>query len=174
MKCSLKWLRQYVDINLPPADLARLITAAGTEVAHVEIIGGCENVFVGQIAGVEPHPNADRLRLATVNLGGESVTVVCGAPNLVIGDKIAFARAGANLLDGHTGEKIKLKPSKIRGVLSEGMVCSEMELGISTSHEGILVLPADAPLGAKLADYMGFHPCRPVHRRKHLRGDNRS
>jgi phenylalanyl-tRNA synthetase beta chain len=155
MKCSLKWLRQYVDINLPPADLARLITAAGTEVAHVEIIGGCENVFVGQIAGVEPHPNADRLRLATVNLGGESVTVVCGAPNLVIGDKIAFARAGANLLDGHTGEKIKLKPSKIRGVLSEGMVCSEMELGISTSHEGILVLPADAPLGAKLADYMG-------------------
>ncbi len=155
MKCSLKWLRQYVEINLPPADLARLITAAGTEVAHVEVIGGWENVFVGQIAGIEPHPNADRLRLATVNLGAENVTVVCGAPNLGIGDKIAFARAGANLLDGHTGEKIKLKPSKIRGILSEGMVCSEMELGVSRSHEGILVLPPDAPLGAKLSDYMG-------------------
>ena len=155
MKCSLKWLRQYVDINLPPADLAKLITAAGTEVAHIEVIGGWENVFVGQIAGIEPHPNADRLRLATVNVGGENVTVVCGAPNLVIGDKIAFARAGANLLDGHTGEKIKLKPSKIRGILSEGMVCSEMELGVSRSHEGILVLPPDAPLGASLADYIG-------------------
>ena len=155
MKCSLKWLRQYVDISLPPSDLAKLITAAGTEVAHVEVIGGWDNVFVGQIAVIEPHPNADRLRLATVNLGAENVTVVCGAPNLVIGDKIAFARAGANLLDGHTGEKIKLKPSKIRGVLSEGMVCSEMELGLSRSHEGILVLPPDAPLGARLADYMG-------------------
>ena len=155
MKSSLKWLRKYVDINLPPVDLAKLITAAGTEVAHIEVIGGWENVFVGQIARIEPHPNADRLRLATVNLGTESVTAVCGAPNLAIGDKIAFARAGAGVLDGHTGEKIKLKPSKIRGILSEGMVCSEMELGVSKNHEGILVLPPDAPLGTKLSDYMG-------------------
>ena len=155
MKCSLKWLRQYVDINLPPEELARRMTLAGTEVSHIEVIGGWENVFVGQIAAVNPHPNADRLRLATVNLGGEQVIVVCGAPNLVIGDKIAFARVGANLIDGHNGEKITLKPSKIRGVLSEGMVCSEMELGLSKSHEGILVLPPDAPLGGKLADYMG-------------------
>ncbi len=155
MKCSLKWLRQYVDIDLSPEALAKRITMAGTEVSHVEVIGGWENVYVGQIAAVNPHPNADRLRLATVNLGGEQVTVVCGAPNLVIGDKIAFARARARLLDGHTGEKITLKPNKIRGVLSEGMVCSEMELGISKSHEGILVLPPDAPLGGKLSDYMG-------------------
>lgn len=155
MKCSLKWLRQYVDINLHPAELAKRMTLAGTEVAHVEVIGGWENVLVGQIAAVNPHPNADRLRLATVNLGGEQVTVVCGAPNLVIGDKIAFARVGANLIDGHTGEKITLKPSRIRGVLSEGMVCSEMELGLSRNHEGILVLPPDAPLGGKLSDYMG-------------------
>jgi phenylalanyl-tRNA synthetase beta chain len=155
MKCSLKWLRQYVDINLHPAELAKRMTLAGTEVAHIEVIGGWENVYVGQIAAINPHPNADRLRLATVNLGGEQVTVVCGAPNLVIGDKIAFARAGANLIDGHSGEKITLKPSKIRGVLSEGMVCSEMELGLSKNHEGILVLPPDAPLGGKLSDYMG-------------------
>jgi len=155
MKCSLKWLGQYVDITLSPEELAKHMTLAGTEVSHIEVIGGWENVYVGQIAAVNPHPNADRLRLATVNLGGEQVTVVCGAPNLVIGDKIAFARAGANLIDGHKGEKIKLKPSRIRGVLSEGMVCSEMELGLSKSHEGILVLPPDAPLGGKLADYMG-------------------
>lgn len=155
MKCSLKWLRQYVDITLPPEVLAKRITLAGTEVAHVEVIGSWENVFVGQIAAINPHPNADRLRLATVNLGGEEVTVVCGAPNLTIGDKIAFARSGARLIDGHNGEKITLKPNKIRGVLSEGMVCSEMELGLSKNHEGILVLPADAPLGGKLADYMG-------------------
>ena len=77
MKCSLKWLRQYVDIDLAPEVLAKRITMAGTEVSHVEVIGGWENVFVGQIAGINPHPNADRLRLATVNLGGEQVTVVC-------------------------------------------------------------------------------------------------
>jgi len=155
MKCSLKWLRQYVDINLSPEELAKRLTLAGTEVSHIGVIGGWGNIFVGQIAAINPHPNADRLRLATVNLGGEQITVVCGAPNLVIGDKIAFAKAGANLLDGHTGERTILKPSKIRGVLSEGMVCSEMELGLSRSHEGILVLPPDAPLGGKLADYMG-------------------
>ncbi len=156
MKCSLKWLQKYVDINLPPEELAKRITLAGTEVAYIQVIGGWENVFVGQIAGINPHPNADRLRLATVNLGGEEITVVCGAPNLVIGDKIAFARSGATLIDGHNGGgKITLKPSKIRGVLSEGMVCSEMELGLSQNHEGILVLPPDAPLGGKLSDYMG-------------------
>jgi phenylalanyl-tRNA synthetase beta chain len=155
MKCSLKWLRQYVDLTLSPEALAKRITLAGTEVAHVEVIGDWGNVFIGQIVAVNPHPNADRLRLVTISLGIEEVTVVCGAPNLVIGDKIVFARAGANLIDGHNGEKIILKPSKIRGVLSEGMVCSEMELGLSKSHDGILQLPLDAPLGGKLADYMG-------------------
>ncbi|MCL2615289.1 MAG: phenylalanine--tRNA ligase subunit beta [Dehalococcoidia bacterium] len=155
MKCSLKWLRRYVDINEQPEALAKRITLAGTEVARVGLVGGWDNVFIGQIAAVGPHPNADRLRLATVSLGAEQMEVVCGAPNLAIGDKIAFARAGAHLVDGHSGEKIVLKPNKIRGVLSEGMVCSEMELGLSKNHDGILVLPPDAPLGDKLADYMG-------------------
>jgi phenylalanyl-tRNA synthetase beta chain len=155
MKCSIKWLRRYVDINISPEMLAKRITLAGTEVARVDVIGGWEDVFIGQVVTVNPHPNADRLRLATVSLGEEQLTVVCGAPNLAIGDKIAFARAGAHLIDGHSGEKIVLKPNKIRGVLSEGMICSEMELGLSKNHEGILVLPPDAPLGDKLADYMG-------------------
>lgn len=155
MKCSIKWLRRYVDINTSHDVLAKRITLAGTEVAHVDVIGGWEEVIVGQITEINPHPNADRLRLATVNLGGEQITVVCGAPNLIIGNKIAFARIGACLLDGHNGGKIVLKPNKIRGVLSEGMICSEMELGLSKNHDGILVLPDDAPMGGSLADYMG-------------------
>ncbi len=105
---------------------------------------------------VEPHPNADRLTLATVNLGGgESITVVCGAPNVAAGQKIAFARTGARLIDGHTGEPSVLRAARIRGVESAGMVCSEKELGLSDYHEGILVLPEDAPLGTPLAGYLG-------------------
>jgi len=154
MKVSLKWLKEYVAVGNPD-ELAKGITLAGTEVAHINVIGGWQNVFVGEIVGIEPHPQADRLRLATINLGAELETVVCGAPNLTIGDKIAFARVGAELLDGHTGEKTVLRPAVIRGVRSCGMVCSEMELGLSQAHDGILVLPPEAPLGVALADYMG-------------------
>ncbi|MDO8567687.1 MAG: phenylalanine--tRNA ligase subunit beta, partial [Dehalococcoidales bacterium] len=156
MKAPLKWLRDYVDITLPAAEIARRLTMAGMEVKEVKVIGGAwQNVFIGQIKAVNPHPNADRLRLVTVDLGAAEETVVCGAPNLTLGDKIAFARAGAELKDGHTGQTVKLKPAKIRGVLSAGMCCSEMELGISENHEGILILPPDAPVGTPLADYRG-------------------
>jgi phenylalanyl-tRNA synthetase beta chain len=156
MKVSLKWLKQYIDVNLPPAELARQLTMAGSEVNAWQVIGGdWENVFIGRVAAVNPHPNADKLRLATIDLGTEQETVVCGAPNLTIGDKIVFARVGARLRDGHTGEMSRLKTAKIRGVLSSGMVCSEKELGISENHEGILVLPPEAPLGKPLSDYLG-------------------
>jgi phenylalanyl-tRNA synthetase beta chain len=156
MKVSLKWLKQYIDVNLPPVELARQLTMAGSEVNAWQVIGGdWENVFIGWVAAINPHPNADKLRLATVDLGTEQETVVCGAPNLTVGDKIVFARVGARLRDGHTGEMSRLKPAKIRGVLSSGMVCSEKELGISENHEGILVLPPEAPLGKPLSDYLG-------------------
>ena len=156
MKVSLKWLKDYVDVTLQPAELARLLTMAGMEVKSTQIIGGnWDNVFVGQIKEVGPHPNADRLRLATVDLGTEQVTVVCGAPNLRVGDKVPFARVGAQLYDGHTGVKSVLKPAKIRGFLSAGMACSEKELGLSGDHSGLLILPADAPLGTPLAAYLG-------------------
>ncbi len=156
MKVPLKWLREFVDVNLPPKEVADRLTMAGTEAKGIQIIGGTwDNIVVGQIAAVNPHPNADRLRLPTVDIGTEPQTVVCGAPNLNIGDKIAFARVGAQLIDGHTGEIAKLKPAKIRGVESSGMVCSEKELGISDNHTEILVLPADAPVGTPLADYLG-------------------
>ena len=154
MKVPVKWLKDYIDIDLSPKELAHVLTMSGTE-SEVKYIGeSWEGGVIGQIAAVDPHPNADRLRLATVNTGSGMQTVVCGAPNLAIGDKIAFASVGANLIDGHTGEKSILKPAKIRGVESCGMVCSEMELGMSKDHEGILVLASDAPLGKPLAEFL--------------------
>jgi phenylalanyl-tRNA synthetase beta chain len=156
MKVPLKWLKDYVDIDLPAEELASRLTTAGLEVSNIQVIGGSwDNVVVGRIAGVNPHPNADRLRLATVDLGGKQMTVVCGAPNLNVGDNIAFAFVGARLIDGHTDQLTELKPAKIRGVASEGMVCSEKELGISDEHQGILVLPPEYEVGRPLAEYLG-------------------
>ena len=156
MKVPLKWLREYVDVTLPPVELAEKLTMAGIEAKGTQVIGGkWENIVVGQIVAINPHPNADRLRLPTIDLGTEQQTVVCGAPNLRIGDKIAFARVGTELIDGHTGQLMQLKSARIRGVESSGMVCSEKELGISDSHEGILVLPPEALVGTPLADYLG-------------------
>ncbi|MBA7638176.1 Phenylalanine--tRNA ligase beta subunit [subsurface metagenome] len=156
MKIPLKWLQEYVDITLSSFDLANKLTMAGSEVKGVQVIGGeWENIVVGQIIAINPHPNADRLTLPTIDLGIEQQTVVCGAPNLKIGDKVAFAHVGAQLIDGHTGQAFRLKSAKIRGVVSSGMACSEKELGISDSHEEIMVLPAEAPVGTPLADYIG-------------------
>jgi phenylalanyl-tRNA synthetase beta chain len=156
MRVPVKWLKDYLNITVSPAELANRLTMAGNEVKAVEIIGAnWENVSVGQILSINPHPNADRLRLASVQTVQGEQTVVCGAPNIKVGQKIVFASIGAELKDGHTGQTIKLKLAKIRGVESKGMICSEMELGISQSHEGILVLPDDAPIGISLNDYLG-------------------
>ena len=156
MKASLRWLRNYVDISLTLGELAKKLTMAGMEVKAIQKVGGTwNNMVVGEVTALNPHPNADRLKLATVNLGSQQVTVVCGAPNISPGQKVPFAQAGAQLIDGHTGGVISLKPTKIRGILSEGMVCSEKELGISDSHEGIMVLPPEAPVGVPLAEYLG-------------------
>ncbi|MFA5628741.1 MAG: phenylalanine--tRNA ligase subunit beta [Dehalococcoidales bacterium] len=154
MKIPIKWLKDYVDIDLSPKELAHALTMSGTE-SEIRYIGeSWEGVIIGQIAAIDPHPNADRLRLATVDTGSGLQTVVCGAPNLTVGDKIAYASIGANLIDGYTGEKSILKPAKIRGVESCGMVCSERELGLSDEHEGILVLAPEAPLGKGLAEFL--------------------
>jgi phenylalanyl-tRNA synthetase beta chain len=156
MRVSYKWLKDYVNVSVPALELARRLTMAGNEVKAVEVLGAnWANVVIGKIIAINPHPNADRLRLATVETGTGEQTVVCGAPNILVGQKIAFASVGAELKDGHTGQTIKLKPAKIRGVESKGMICSEMELGISQNHEGILVLPQDAPIGTPLSEYMG-------------------
>ncbi len=156
MRVSLKWLRDYVNISLPAQELADKLTMAGFEVGAIETLGrDWENVFVGQIIALDKHPNAERLMLATVDLGQERLTVISGAPNLRIGDKVPLARAGAQLIDAHTDNLIVLKPAKIRGILSQGMACSEKELGISDDHTGIMILPQDAPVGLPLSQYLG-------------------
>ena len=161
MLVSLKWLREYVDVpaDVDVDDLAHRLTMASAEVEGIHRHGAHwdrDLIRVGEVLEVNQHPDADRLRLATVNYGGdEPQTVVCGAPNLAVGQRIAFAREGATVFDGHTGKQAVLKKSKIRGVESSGMVLSERELGLSDQHEGIIELPSDAPVGAPLVDYLG-------------------
>ena len=155
MKAPINWLKQYVDIDAPAAELAHRLTMAGVEVSAIETVGGWDNIAVGEVVNKEPHPQADRLKLVTVETGSGRQTVVCGAPNVSIGQKVAFARLGAELIDPDSGERVKLKKAKIRGVTSEGMICSERELGISERHEGIMVLPPSATTGTPLNDYLG-------------------
>lgn len=164
MKVPLSWLKEYVDITLPIEKLAERMTLAGLEVAAIEQVGAewdRDKIFVGEILEVRPHPNADRLVIAVVDYGAEEpLAVVTGAPNVQVGDsgqKVAFAKAGARIIDGHAEELryFTLKPATIRGVRSEGMVCSEKELGISEEHEGIMILPDDAPVGTPLQNYLG-------------------
>ncbi|MGB7725578.1 MAG: phenylalanine--tRNA ligase subunit beta [Dehalococcoidales bacterium] len=156
MKVSLNWLKQYVDVKLPAAEIANRLTLAGIEVKSTNIIGAdWEGIIAGQILAVQQHPNADRLHLVTLDLATRTETVVCGAPNVAVGAKIAYAPIGTKMIDGHTGKTEVLKPAKIRGVASNGMCCSEKELGISENHEGIIILPADTAVGTPLIEVLG-------------------
>jgi len=155
MRVPLSWLRQYVDVDLPVQELAHRLTMAGIEVGEVEVIGGWKEVFVGHVTDVRPHPNADRLRLCVVTTGAEELEVVCGAPNVASGQKICFAKVGANIYNTHSERHETLEAAKIRGVESQGMICSGIELGLGDDHSGIIVLPDDAPTGTPLDDYLG-------------------
>ncbi len=171
MLVPLSWLKQYVDLKLPTPTLVERLTTAGLEIAAHRVIGDWwdpHTILVGQVVNVLPHPNADRLVLVDVDFGGEEPQrVVTGAPNLFAFReaeslpvlKVAFARNGAVLVDAYSDVQPRpmkeLKPAKIRGVLSSGMVCSERELGLSDEHEGIIFLPEDAPIGMPLRDYLG-------------------
>ena len=156
MKVPIRWLSDYVELTIPIPEIAHRLTMAGLEVTGIVRTGGdWENVLVGHVMQVKPHPDADRLRLVTVDTAGESFEVVCGAPNVAEGQKIAYARLGARLIDARSGEKKKLKKAKIRGVVSVGMVCSERELGLSDEHEGILVLSPSAKVGQPLSEVLG-------------------
>ncbi len=159
MLVPISWLKNYVPITDSPKELAHRLTMAGVEVGYVEQIGenwDHDKIVVGHVLEVNPHPNADRLSLPTVDLGnGETATVVCGAPNVAAGQKIAFAREGARLFSPRARGVAELKRTKIRGVESAGMVCSTMELGLDESHDGILVLDESAVVGTPLVDYLG-------------------
>ena len=155
MRVPLSWLRDYVDIDGPVKELAHRLTMAGVEVGEVIKLGGWEECLVGQVLTVAPHPNADNLSLCRVSSGDGEMEVVCGAPNVAAGQKVCFARVGAHLFNTHSGKHETLKAARIRGVVSEGMICSEVELGLGDGHEGIVVLPEDAPVGMELDQYLG-------------------
>lgn len=156
MNISYNWLKEYVDFDLTPAEVAAALTSIGLETGSVEevqsIKGGLEGVVVGEVLTCEPHPNSDHLHVTTVNLGqGEPVQIVCGASNVAAGQKVVVATLGTKLYSGD--ECFTIKKSKLRGVESNGMICAEDEIGIGTDHAGIIVLPDTAVPGTLAKDY---------------------
>lgn len=158
MLVPVRWLKELIQTDLSSAEIAHRMTMAGLAAEGITEIGAdWDKVFVGLVEKIERHPDADRLVLPTINAGEHKLTVVTGAPNIREGDKVALAIAGARLIDGYSDELkyVTLKPNTIRGVRSEGMVCSEKELGLSDEHAGILILDEDAPVGMPLKEYLG-------------------
>ena len=156
MNISYKWLKDYVDFDLTPQQVCDALTSTGLEVDALEevqsIKGGLKGLYVGQVLTCEAHPNSDHLHVTTVDLGkGEPSQIVCGAPNVAAGQKVIVADLGCVLYDGD--KEFVIKKSKLRGVESCGMICAEDEIGIGTSHAGIIVLPEDAPVGQPAAEY---------------------
>ena len=156
MNISYNWLKEYVDFDLTPEEVAAALTSIGLETGGVEevqtIKGGLEGLVVGEVLTCEPHPNSDHMHITTVNLGqGEPVQIVCGAANVAAGQKVIVATLGTKLYDGD--ECFTIKKSKLRGVESNGMICAEDEIGVGTSHDGIIVLPDDVVPGTLAKDY---------------------
>ena len=156
MEISYKWLKEYVDFDLTPQETADALTSCGLEVDALEevqtIKGGLKGLFVGKVLTCEMHPNSDHLHITTVDLGkGEPQQIVCGAPNVAAGQKVIVADLGCVLYDGD--KEFVIKKSKLRGVESNGMICAEDEIGVGESHDGIIVLPEDAPVGQPAAEY---------------------
>jgi phenylalanyl-tRNA synthetase beta chain len=158
MKISYNWLKQYLNIQLPANEVAEVLTSIGLEVEGFEsfesIKGGLKNVVIGEVVTCEKHPDADKLKVTTVNVGTtEKLQIVCGAPNVAAGQKVIVALVGASLYPTSSSEAIQIKKAKIRGVESAGMICAEDELGIGESHAGILVLPDSVVVGSTAADH---------------------
>ncbi len=156
MNISYKWLKDYVDFDLTPQQVCDALTSTGLEVDALEevqsIRGGLKGLYVGKVLTCEAHPNSDHLHVTTVDLGkGEPSQIVCGAPNVAAGQKVIVADLGCVLYDGDN--EFVIKKSKLRGVESCGMICAEDEIGVGTSHAGIIVLPEDAPVGQPAAEY---------------------
>jgi phenylalanyl-tRNA synthetase beta chain len=156
MIVSYNWLGEFVDFDLAPEELGHRLTMAGLEVDAIEYVGaGLDSVIVARLVAVEPHPDADRLTLCQVDTGAEIVPVVCGAQNHQTGDLVALAQVGS-VLPGD----FRIKKSKIRGQLSMGMLCSEKELGLAEESAGIMILPADFPLGLPVFQALGLKDVR--------------
>lgn len=159
MKISLKWLKDYIDFELSPEELADRLTMTGLEVEDVQYVRkGIESVTVARITGMAPHPDADKLSLCEVTDGENSYHIVCGASNMKAGDKVALAPIGTELPPGPKfPEGLKIKKAKIRGQVSEGMLCAENELGLGEESDGIMILPEFAREGGRLIDELGLN-----------------
>lgn len=160
MKISYNWLREYVNSSLTPSEAEKILSSIGLEVESMESVeeihGSLNGVVVGEVVECGKHPDADKLSLTKVDAGeSELLQIVCGAPNVAKGQKVLVAKVGTTLTFT-SGEQVKLKRAKIRGVESAGMICAEDELGIGTSHDGIMVLPADAVVGTPAKEYLGL------------------
>ena len=156
MNISYKWLKEYVDFDLTPQEVSDALTSIGLEVDSLEEVqsvkGGLKGLYVGKVLTCEAHPNSDHLHVTTVDLGRETPSqIVCGAPNVAAGQKVIVADLGCVLYDGD--KEFTIKKSKLRGVESFGMICAEDEIGVGTSHDGIIVLPDDAKIGQPAAEY---------------------
>lgn len=156
MNISYKWLKEYVDFSLTPQEVCDALTSTGLEVGALDevqtIKGGLKGLYVGKVLTCEAHPNSDHLHVTTVDLGRDVPSqIVCGAPNVAAGQKVIVADLGCVLYDGD--KEFVIKKSKLRGVESCGMICAEDEIGVGTSHDGIIVLPDDAPVGLPAAEY---------------------
>lgn len=156
MNISYNWLKEYLQFDLSPQETADALTSIGLETGSVDEIqtikGGLEGLVIGKVLTCDAHPNSDHLHLTTVDIGnGEAQKIVCGAPNVAAGQKVVVATLGTKLYFGE--EVVTIKRSKIRGEESFGMICAEDEIGIGTSHNGIIVLPEDAPVGMPAKEY---------------------
>lgn len=156
MNISYNWLKEYLDFDLQPEEVADALTSIGLETGGIEevqtIKGGLEGLVIGEVLTCEAHPNSDHLHVTTVNVGsGEPLQIVCGAPNVAAGQKVVVAVNGTKLYDGD--KEFTIKRSKLRGVESNGMICAEDEIGVGTDHSGIIVLPADAVVGTPAKEY---------------------
>ena len=159
MNVSYKWLKEYVDFDLTPQQVADALTSVGLEVDALEEIqsikGGLAGLVVGKVLTCEPHPNSDHMHVCTVELGeGKIEQIVCGAANVAAGEKVIVATLGTKLYDGD--KEFTIKKSKLRGIESNGMICAEDEIGIGNDHSGIIVLPEDAVVGTPAATYYGL------------------
>src|SRR6266436_1236905 len=152
MRIPFEWLRELVAVELDPATLAERLTMAGLVVDGLEPIGRIDRrVVIGRLPAVEPHPQADRLQICRVDVGGEEIAIVSGAPGLRVGRRVPVARVGAALASGTTVAAVEL-----RGVPSAGMLCSELELGLSDDGAEVMNLPAEAPVGMAVAELPGI------------------
>ena len=157
MTISYNWLSEYLPQTIEPSELSNILTSIGLEVESLEryetVKGNLEGLVVGEVLTCEQHPNADKLKKTTVNIGSaEPLHIVCGAPNVAVGQKVIVAQVGTTIYP-LGGEPITMKMAKIRGEVSQGMICAEDEIGMGTSHDGIMILPGEIAVGTPAVQY---------------------